>query len=305
MAEGPQRGQVRKTHSSDIGMILGRSVDSGGQMLDRRLTMFSVLACRVGGRRMTKNRGFRAAAALLVILTLSGCATGMRRIIGGDPVAQGEMPWVVQVLHRNSSCGGVLISQDLVLTAAHCLFDRNDRRLRAQDYTTITGSIVFGEGLRRRVIRTIPHPQYNNQTNANDIALLSLEPDPSQTHATLSEWGDPSFLAPGTGLVVAGWGLTEYDEPSRSLLMATVPLSSSEACSNFWGNREPGAFCAGGGPTDSCNGDSGGPIMHRIGPGRFQLLGVVSFGVEDCGRPGAPAVYARLAAYAPWIEGNR
>jgi secreted trypsin-like serine protease len=252
---------------------------------------------------------WKGAALLVATLTVFGCAAPreagqMPAIIRGFPVAQGLMPWMVQVHHRNSSCGGILIEQDLVLTAAHCLFDRRGRRLDTGGFYTVSGSLVFGDGLLREVRATIPHPDYDRRSKANDVALLRLERDPALVFTPLTDWGDPRDLLPGTRLTIAGWGVTEWGDTSSILLMAEVPLSSDEACRDYWNRLGPGAFCAGGGRTDACQGDSGGPILHRSEQGRFRLLGVVSFG-DGCGQPGAPGVYARLAAYTDWIDRYR
>lgn len=259
---------------------------------------------------MKITRLLKSAAILAAVLTVFGCAPQQQMgqmptlIIRGFPVADGMMPWMVQVHHRNQSCGGILIEQDLVLTAAHCLYDNRGRRLDTRGFYTVSGSLVFGDGLLRDVRATIPHPRYNARTKANDVALLRLERDPALTSTPLTDWADPRDLSPGTPLTIAGWGVTEWGDTSRILLMAEVPLSSEADCRDYWSGLDSGAFCAGGGRTDACQGDSGGPILHRTAQGRFRLLGVVSFG-NGCGRPGAPGVYARLAAYTDWIDRYR
>ncbi|CAL4158163.1 unnamed protein product, partial [Meganyctiphanes norvegica] len=156
---------------------------------------------------------------------------------------------------------------------------------------------------------------YDEKNNHNDVALLTLEREVSFN----------SFIQPvclpfrqdlrhnnflGQRLDVVGWGRTNHAirQTSPIPLEAKVEVVTRDRCQQAYGKLEPpfniieSQLCAGTGGTDSCNGDSGGPLHYFDGQsGRYYVVGVTSFGVE-CGRPDFPGVYARVGSYLSWIE---
>lgn len=112
-------------------------------------------------------------------------------------------------------------------------------------------------------------------------------------------------------LEVAGWGAVNVVKPTGSKILMfvklpTIPLSKcrNSFTVNLTLNSEI-QMCAGGEKEkDSCNGDSGGPLMHVEavnGPPQYFAIGLVSFGIKQCGKKDKPAVYTRIAGYMGWI----
>ncbi|XP_058975875.1 transmembrane protease serine 3-like [Musca domestica] len=238
------------------------------------------------------------------------CGTSIgNRIVGGTQVRQNKYPWTAQLVkgrhYPRLFCGGSLINDRYVLTAAHCVHGNRDEitiRLLQLD------RLSRDPGITRKVVRTIVHPQYNPNTIVNDVALLKLEspvtfndeirpvclPDANQTYD-------------GKNAIVAGWGLLkEGGQTSNYLQEATVPIISNQECrlTRYKNIIQDVMLCAGlvkSGGKDACQGDGGGPLM--VNEGRFALVGVVSFGY-GCGQANAPGVYARVTKFLSWIKTN-
>jgi transmembrane serine protease 11D len=231
-----------------------------------------------------------------------------RRIIGGIAVDIKDFEWQVALVRgyapdpvRSQFCGGTLIAQDVVLTAAHCV-DNSIVRKDASRIDVIDGTAFYAVGGERLHVKAIfIHPQWNASTNDYDFALLKL--------ASLSTLGKAATLqseVPRVGIkaTVSGWGaLSEGGNGSPDLLAATVPLISTEECNkkeSYNSEITSQMLCAGerDGGIDSCQGDSGGPLVVEHTP---FLIGVVSFG-EGCARSLKYGVYARVSAAIPWIH---
>ncbi|XP_036329867.1 serine protease 7-like, partial [Rhagoletis pomonella] len=160
--------------------------------------------------------------------------------------------------------------------------------------------------------QVIPHPQYqpNNNNRHHDIALIRLAED-----VTYSDFIRPVCLPlastrqainVGELLTVAGWGRTLLARQSNVKQELAVPVVEHDACARKFSSRNvnliTSQLCAGGEfSKDSCDGDSGGPLMRQSTNNRWYLEGVVSFG-NRCGLEGWPAVYTRVADYVDWIE---
>lgn len=115
----------------------------------------------------------------------------------------------------------------------------------------------------------------------------------------------------GRNVIVTGWGATETGRPSNVLLKVFLPVMEQNDCIKRYKDITKIShlqMCAGGtSRSDSCAGDSGGPL-HVIaalhGDSRLIQQGIVSFGPRDCGRRGLPGVYTRVAYYLDWILEN-
>lgn len=232
-------------------------------------------------------------------------------VVGGEVGKKGESPWQVMVLNPRGQlhCGGVLIDQSWVLTAAHCLDKVRVVRVRLGDYERIRTEHTE---VLLRVARAFKHPRYNSRNMDNDIALLRLE-----SPAPLSNYILPVCLPRsdtarrvlhrnGTMTVVTGWGKEDVDSPrySSTLNFIKIPLVERAACSRIMTNNiSENVLCAGvlGKPYDACEGDSGGPMvtLHR---GTWFLVGLVSWGEEGCGRENKLGIYTKVANYNEWME---
>lgn len=231
------------------------------------------------------------------------------KIVGGRSVAPGSYTFVASLrrpYHDSAPgshfCGGALISQNVVATAAHCLkwihgsfpvhlgrHDRNGNDMgRFETFSTV---------------KSIIHPQYRQGANANyDIALLVLNKK-SGVQPVQLRTSDVCFEGNGCGFgEVFGWGWTETnnrDSSADSLMSVRVPLVSRAACRHHYGySRITNAMvCAGGNVgQDACQGDSGGPLLVIN-----KLSGLVSFGPNTCGTR-HPGVYTNIALVNSWIQ---
>lgn len=246
-------------------------------------------------------------AAVLACCAVAHAAGDDPRIVGGTDA---KRPWPAQGAllvggARTFVCGGTLVSGRWFLTAAHCVTDPADGRVRpASAFTVSLGSTNRTLGTAFGVSSTdgaIRHELYSPRTQANDVALLELTPapQPSESIQPLGLVGanESALWAPGTIATIIGWGATCSTCPTTTRLQeAGVPIVSDATCSSAYGNGfvAPSMLCAGNGVTDTCQGDSGGPIMVPRGDA-YVLMGVTSKGI-GCADPNYPGVYARLGA---------
>lgn len=242
-----------------------------------------------------------AAAALLGTVTGQAAADPPDvgpQVIGGQPAAQGEFPWMVRL---SMGCGGVLYTQQIVLTAAHCVGATGPN-------TGITATIGVVDlqdpaAISVRSAYVYRSPGYDNPSG-DDWALVRLAQPvnaPTAKLATTTEYDSGTFT-------VAGWGAAAEGGPQqRHLLKAEVPFIDDAQCGSAGGiyvNLVPGEeICAGNwdaGGVDTCQGDSGGPMFRRDDAGEWVQVGITSWG-QGCARPANPGVYAQVSTFASAI----
>ncbi|XP_037804563.1 ovochymase-2-like [Penaeus monodon] len=227
------------------------------------------------------------------------------RIVGGTETEINEYPWMAGLIaRRNLICGGAVIADEWVLTAAHCaeVMDTNDAVLLGDhDYSISSDANAYSI----RISQIVIHPQYNRNTLANDIALLKL--------SSRITWPSDNTVAPvclpsagesyaDVSAIVTGWGAqSERGGYLPQLYEVTVStLTNGECNARYSGGILDGMICAGDRGKDSCQGDSGGPMIYNEN-GRYVEIGIVSWGI-GCARPEYPGVYTRVNNYISWID---
>ncbi|KAJ8011447.1 hypothetical protein DPEC_G00058310 [Dallia pectoralis] len=234
-------------------------------------------------------------------------------LVGGEVGKKGESPWQVLVLNAvgRFHCGGVLIDENWVLTAAHCLTNSQRFSVRLGDYER---THFEGTEVNVQVSKTFSHPEFNKETVDNDIALLRLSSPVTFTKYILPICLPGRALAEGTlhlngtRTVVTGWGKQEqnYTGFSSALSYIQVPLVEREECAQHMVNHvTANMLCAGviGRREDACEGDSGGPMVTLYRNTWF-LLGLVSWG-EGCGVRTKLGIYTKVSNYIKWIDSVR
>nr|ADQ53629.1 eupolytin [Eupolyphaga sinensis] len=244
---------------------------------------------------------------LLVLTCLVASCFGARlprrprldgRIVGGSNANIENLPYQLSFEYGGSHmCGASIISENWVVTAAHCVDGVSASSARFRAGSSIRGS----GGSLHQVTQLIANPQYDYYTIDYDVAvarvatpfsygsgvqpisLISVEPSAGQT-ATVSGWGT---LSSGGSL------------PSQ-LQVVSLPIVSHQQCNNAYasyGGITENMICAAEeqGGKDSCQGDSGGPLTVS-----GQLAGIVSWGV-GCAQRGYPGVYSNVASLRKFI----
>ncbi len=229
------------------------------------------------------------------------------KIIGGDYSSE-TYPWMVSLQNNGHFCGGVLIHQDYVLTASHCLAS-----MQASNIDVIIGSndsINFVGGESRKVDWLVRHPDYDENSFYKDIAIIKLSESSDKTPIKILSNNDAALIEQNTQLRVLGWGLTqEGDANSSPVFLKQVDLAFQQdgICANTYGvqtnlNYWDYSLCAGeiSGGKDSCLGDSGGPLIIKK-ENTWYAVGLVSWG-SGCGQPGLYGVYNQVSAFTDWIN---
>uniref|UniRef100_W8AMR4 Serine proteinase stubble n=1 Tax=Ceratitis capitata TaxID=7213 RepID=W8AMR4_CERCA len=240
------------------------------------------------------------------------------RIVGGKGSTFGAYPWQVLVrestwlgLFTKNKCGGVLITNRYVITAAHCQPGFLASLVAVMGEFDISGDLESKRAVTKNVKRVIVHRQYDPATFENDLALLELE-SPVQFDTHIVPICMPNDQADFTGRMatVTGWGRLKYGGGVPSVLQEVqVPIIENSVCQEMFhtaGHNKKilsSFLCAGyaNGQKDSCEGDSGGPLVLQRPDGRYELAGTVSHGIK-CAAPYLPGVYMRTTFYKPWLR---
>lgn len=233
-------------------------------------------------------------------------------IVGGREAEPGAWPWQVALIvhsydqaYNGFFCGGSLISDRWVLTAAHCVDG-----VEGSQIDVLTGAHRLSENQTRiQAKRVLVYPTEDIFAFDGDLALIELSQPVTLTASTLYTVTGGETEVAYKQATVTGWG---DSDPSSwagvfpdALHEVSLPLVDLATCSDAWGSYvNSNWLCAGysqmtKGP---CYGDSGGPLMVQDPKGNWLQVGIVSFGASGCVGSSAPSVFVRVAAYADWIQ---
>ncbi|CAF2120793.1 unnamed protein product [Rotaria magnacalcarata] len=235
------------------------------------------------------------------------------RIMGGQDAAPHSYPWMVSLAKRSLNnlhlCGGVLLTRRHVLTAAHCMEDFKD----IGDMNILAGIHYTTE--KRKPISALSidiHPQYDADIFANDVAIITLAsilPENDSRIGTICLPPDDdigkNYPSPESSAIAIGWGSTSFGgRPSTSLKQVVLPiLETTKWPCNIYVTYSQGQICAGqlSGGIDTCQADSGGPLMVENADSRWEIIGITSFG-KLCGNANTPGIYTRVGTYNNFIR---
>lgn len=235
------------------------------------------------------------------------------RIVGGTSVSIQDYPWQVFIRAGDYLCGGSIIADKWVLTAAHCLFDEENNLIPDDEISFLAGAErpfdSIPDGVMNEVKYSVIHEDYDPVDFENDLALLRTEniiehPFARPLNLVTEEEIDAGITDPGNEAIITGWGLTSVEplQFPESLQELELPIVSIPLAETVWGPIPDNFLMAGflNGAGDACSGDSGGPLIVRSG-NEYKLAGVISWGSSGCNSVGG---YVRISNYLNWLKKN-
>lgn len=273
------------------------------QLLLKLTCLVIATALRVSAKRIDKN------------INPDGCGQSepVGRVYNGEPIAKESIPWIVHLEMTYGSvtyqCGGSVITRNVILTAAHCLFMGREFPDSVKVWFN-SARADYGKSVQAARMKL--HPKFvKRQELVYDVALLKLAGDLKFSRMTKPVCLPEGKLDVGEkSLLVAGWGRTESADDSKILLHAQLDGLTDEDCQKFLRRLnhpitrkavKPGPMvCARGSSTNVCEGDSGGPLTLLEEEGRWTQVGIASVSVECAATH--PSMFSSVAFNMDWIN---
>lgn len=225
------------------------------------------------------------------------------RIEGGKDAIPYSAPWLVYIRrqHLVNVCGGGILNEYWILTAAHCVvsYQANELEVVAGDYELFA---VEGMEQLRYVDKSVAHPKYDK--NIYDIGMLHVsEPFIFNIFVKKAELPfDSDILDGDTTFFGWAWGYPSQTLKKYRLQSLPFHIIDNEKCVRFLRGRlrNDQEFCAGTleRKKAACKGDSGSPLVQNN-----KLIGILIKGIKPCGKSPKPSVFARVSFYISWIDG--
>jgi hypothetical protein len=241
----------------------------------------------------------------------TGTRSDETKITGGTTASISDFPWQVYLISGTLRCGGSIIADNWILTAAHCTRNSNGTTIPASSMSVKVGAnnpSDAQQGKTYLVSEAIVHELYDSQTRENDIALLRLQQPVNYTNArpiklVIAEDVNNGATDPGVMSWVTGWGLIRVSPAQypTSLQKVQLPVVTRAQAATVWGNIIPKTDIMAGyenGNKDACSGDSGGPLVVPV-IDEYKLAGIVSWGSNNCNTFGG---YTRVSDFENWIR---
>lgn len=234
------------------------------------------------------------------------------RVAGGSSAIAGQFPHQVRfTINGKRSCGGIIISKWHILSAAHC-FKFSEYPYM---YKGFVGDLTISNKTDRQQEVSfdwiIMHKYYQTWPfSTNDIALLKTK-EPMNFQLTRDGLGSINRVClPDSSsvhyrdrepMIVSGWGEDQHGANPDNLQFVQVPYVDPFRCEMVNENITSDHICAGHYGRDACRGDSGGPLVRLVG-GRYELVGIVSYGPHCNAAHDQVGYYTKVANYVDWIE---
>uniref|UniRef100_A0A240PMM9 Uncharacterized protein n=1 Tax=Anopheles atroparvus TaxID=41427 RepID=A0A240PMM9_ANOAO len=240
------------------------------------------------------------------------------KVAGGLVAQNNQFPYLVAILlsfgdGSETLCGGSILADRFVLTAAHCLYGMH-RATVVPGQTTIQLPVDEGAAMTIEPSAAILHPGYDPVAILNDIALIRLPKalvfSARVQPIRLAPWSNAFTDLTGYDSIVSGWGAQSNDdfaEPTDEVRLelryTTNTVVANDVCRRVYGSliRDQQICVAGEGGRNPCQGDSGGPLTVEFGGQRLTQVGIVSYGSTRGCQNGVPGVYTRVSSYVEWI----
>jgi len=239
------------------------------------------------------------------------------KIVGGQEASPYIYPWLVTLTDRYRTdpfCAGFIISSNVILTAAHCLNDRNSNQV---EILTKIHDLRDFNGDRYDIEQWIIHPEYriDDSMHLNDIALIKIKKTFSKDlqPCCLPKTQSNNYPQAKTEAVLSGWGKISVKPNTRNspvlqhVVMPIVDHKNIKCRQSITDTHRQ--LCAGYDnlSIDACSGDSGAPLLvveHDDNQGYFVAAGIVSYGNKQCDASISSGVYTRISFYLDWIYKN-